>query len=70
MANERLKVLRPFILDGKPTTVGQVIEVPPAFGIELRTAKKAEKTDEPLRAPREPEQKPVQKAAEPQKGVK
>lgn len=69
MKTEFLKVLRPFILDSKPTKVGDVIEVPHLLAVELRTAKKAEKTDAPERAPRAPAPS-VSKAAEPQKGVK
>jgi hypothetical protein len=64
MSKETLKVLRPFILDGNPTKVGQIIEVPSSFGIELRTAKKAEKFD----PPKTPELKI--EAAKPQKGEK
>ena len=64
--NEKIKVLRPFILNGSPTKVGDVIEVPKVFAIELRTAKKAEKYEEPAK---EPEAKPVSKATAP-KGEK
>jgi hypothetical protein len=69
MKTEKIKVLRAFILDGSPTKVGDVIVVPASLGIELRTAKKAEKVVEP------PAEKPVEpviepKAATPQKGVK
>jgi hypothetical protein len=69
MKTEFVKVLRPFVLDSKPTKVGDVIEVPSLLAVELRTAKKAEKTDPPVRAPRV-ESAPESKAAQPQKGVK
>jgi hypothetical protein len=69
MKTEFVKVLRPFILDGKPTKAGDVIEVPYLLSVELRTAKKAEKADAPERAARAPAPS-VSKAAEPQKGVK
>ena len=68
MKTEKIKVLRAFILDGKPTKVGDEIEVPAVFAIELRTAKKAERVEP---KPAEPvEQKPVSVAAKPQKGEK
>ena len=70
MKTEFVKVLRPFILDGKPTKVGYGIEVPHLLAVELRTARKAEKTDAPERAARAPAQPGSTKAAEPQKGVK
>ncbi len=68
MKSETIKVLRPFILNGSPTKVGDVIEVPSSFAIELRTAKKAEKFAPP--APVESESKPVVAAKTPQKGDK
>ena len=67
MKTEKIRVLRPFILDCAPTKVGDVIEVPASLAIELRTAKKAEKVVE---AKTEPELKTEPKAAVPQKGVK
>jgi hypothetical protein len=66
MKKETLKVLRPFIFDGAPTKVGDVIEVPAVFGVELRTAKKAEKYE----APKAIDPKPELKAALPSKGAK
>lgn len=63
---EKIKVLRPFILNGAPTKVGDVIEVSKSFSIELCTAKKAEKHVEPAK---EPESKSVSKATAP-KGEK
>ncbi len=69
MKTEKIKVLRAFILDGSPTKVGSVIEVPVSLGIELRTAKKAEKVVE-VPAEKPAETVPESKAAAPQKGVK
>jgi hypothetical protein len=63
---ETIKVLRPFLIDGTPTKVGQVIEVPSAFAVELRTAKKAEKFDPPAEAP----EVKKSEAVKPQKGEK
>jgi hypothetical protein len=68
MKTETIRVLRPFILDGSPTKVGDVIDVPAVFAIELRTAKKAEKVVPPAPKPIEP--KSDSKAATPQKGEK
>ena len=69
MKTEKIRVLRAFILDGQPTKVGEVIEVPAVFAVELRTAKKAEKVEPQAPTPAEP--KPDSKAAtRPQKGEK
>jgi len=70
MKKEIVEVVRPFMLDGEPTKVGQVIEVPVTLAIELRTANKVKKTDKPLRPPREPEGKSEQNATKSQKGEK
>jgi hypothetical protein len=67
MKTETVKVLRAFILDGSPTKVGDVITVPASLAIELRTAKKAEKHEVPVKAT---ETKPDSSAAKPQKGEK
>ena len=67
MKKETIKVLRPFILDGSPTKVGDVVEVSSTFAVELRTAKKAEKYEPPAPAT---DPKPDSKAAKPQKGEK
>lgn len=68
MKLEALKVLRPFYLDGKPTKVGEIVEVPSSLSAELRAAKKAEKTEkvEKVEAPK-PQ---VLSAAKPPKGEK
>jgi hypothetical protein len=75
MKTETLKVLRPFLLNGNPTKVGQVLEnVPFPLAVELRTARKAEKFDLPVTEEKAPVAAPaaptVTKAATPQKGVK
>lgn len=69
MKKETIKVLRPFILDGDPTKVGDIIEVPSSLAIELRTAKKAAKV-EPAAPAAEPAKQPVPNATKSQKGEK
>jgi len=73
MKTQRIRVLRPFNLDGKSQPKGAEIEIPLSFAIELRSANKAEfiepKPDpKPEPAPAKAEAEP--KAAKPQKGEK
>ncbi len=45
---KRVRVLRPFLLKGKPVEAGAVIEVESRFAAELCTFNKAEITDAPV----------------------
>lgn len=73
MSTQRIKVIRPFRLDGKSVAKDMEIEVPMSFAIELRSANKAEFIEpkpepKPEPAPSKAEAEP--KAAKPQKGEK
>lgn len=73
MKMQRIRVIRPFNLDGKPTAKNAEIEVPLSFAVELRSANKAEFIEpkpesKPEPAPAKAEAEP--KAAKPQKGEK
>lgn len=47
MKMQWVRVLRPFLMDGKPQTKNAEIEVSAGFAAELRTAKKVEFCDPP-----------------------
>lgn len=67
MKTQTVKVLRAFLIEGKPQKVGEVIEVPAGFASELRSGNKVA-----FVAPeaKPSESKPVSSAATPQKGAK
>ena len=50
MANTHVKVVRSFLLDGKPTKVGSVIEIPGNTAAELIAMGKAEKHEPKAKA--------------------
>lgn len=67
MKTQWVKVLRSFLIEGKPQPVGKEIEVSALFAAELRSAKKAEFCDPPKPAAKaEPVKAPEKKAPEPQ----
>lgn len=68
MKTQLIRVERAFYLDGKPTKVGEEIEVPLSLAVELRTTNKASFVVP--KAAAEPVKAPAPKAAEPQKGAK
>jgi hypothetical protein len=44
------RVLRAFYFNGKPTVVGEPVELPAVFALEMAAAKKLELIDKPARA--------------------
>lgn len=71
MKTQLIRVERSFYLDGKPTKVGEEIEVAYVLAQELRTVNKASFVEPKAPAPEVKAAKaPEPKAAEPQKGAK
>ncbi len=69
MKTQHVKVVRAFLMDGKPKAIGDVFPVPFGFATELRSGGKAVFVDPPVEKPSE--QKPELSAAKaPQKGAK
>jgi hypothetical protein len=71
MKTQQVRVDRAFYLDGKPTKVGEEIEVPYLLAVELRACNKATFIEPKAPAAEVKAAKaPEPKAAEPQKGAK
>jgi hypothetical protein len=49
MKTQYVKVVRAFFWQGKPTKVGDVIELPSSFAAEMVTNHKAERVDAPVK---------------------
>ncbi|TXH09722.1 MAG: hypothetical protein E6R03_16330 [Hyphomicrobiaceae bacterium] len=79
MKIQKCKVLRAFMLQGKRIDIGVEIELPAAFAAELKSVKKVEYVQEPVKVqdeakplhdekPKAPEVKPVQDSESPKGG--
>jgi hypothetical protein len=70
MKRQLIRVERAFYLDGKPTKVGDEIEVSYFLAVELKASNKATLIEPKAPPPEAKAKAPEPKAAEPQKGVK
>lgn len=70
MANQQIKVVRPFWFGGKQRQAGTVFDVPAGAAAELVAMGKATKYDPPPKAQPKPEPKPEPVKIEPPKESK